>query len=147
MQGVRNLDDVEVGEGALHQNLVHFLSHQSSSLKRNILVDVLHTVFRTGARKVFGLAHSPVDELAPVLPGFVLVDDPQVLADELRVQSDHLEELKPKLENLGAHHINVVDQLVAQLKRVARARPADRKVHQTRFHVERIFSLETRLLD
>jgi len=101
VQLVRNLNDVQIREAAFQEQLVGILTQQSSPLHSDALVDLLDVLTRRRGREVLGLEDRPVDEFTPVLPHLLFINDAEELADELRVDSDHLKELEPQREYLG----------------------------------------------
>ena len=79
---------------------------------------------------VRGLEDSTVDQFAPVLTHFFFVDEPQILANELWIDGEHLDVLVPQAKYLSRDDVDVVNQLVRELIRVAGAGPANRQRHE-----------------
>ena len=79
---------------------------------------------------VRGLEDSSVDQFAPILTHFFFVDEPQILANELWIDGEHLDVLVPLAKNVGRDDVDIVDQLVRELIRVAGAGSANRQRHE-----------------
>lgn len=74
MDLVRNLNNIEISIGALHQYLITFFSFKCSSFHSHNFMNFLNIFLTTWSREIFGLKYSPINEFTPVFTHFFFVD-------------------------------------------------------------------------